>query len=321
MSPADWAAGDPVGGPYNGQAARVAIGAKYGITYTDTWTARSGEKMAVESFAANSGMWETEADWVNRQAILSGPETLLNLPDPAAIQKQFEDKMPKTADIMNNVRDQLQAKLVGKLGDWSFKIPVINRTIGLNGWRDYVIAGIMIAALTVVIITQPITGGLILVLVLFIVTYVNAVAKLQNELQKKLTAAQSQINSALKNFSSEASAAVAGFADQMSSATLGALNTVSSAMTTQMENAVNSIPDVIHAGSDLPKMKLPIVAVRNVTTKDCEILIPAGATCHLWIIGKVGNPLNGFFPRAMSQMNMPPDLRNQLEQFLHSKLP
>jgi hypothetical protein len=108
---------------------------------------------------------------------------------------------------------------------------------------------------------------------------------------------------------------VSQFAADLNSQTLGALNTMADKMTEQSQAAVNSVIANLYNGSNLPQMKLPIVAVRNVTTTDCEILVPAGAVCHLWIIGKVANPLNGYLPRTLSQMNQP-DILSQLRQLL-----
>jgi hypothetical protein len=323
VKPEDWAAGDALGGPYTHQSARVSIASQYGISFTNSvWTAKSGATMEASAYVANSGMWETEADWINRQALLSGPEAVLSLADPAVLQQKLQKEFEKkSSGLLADAKKQLEQKLTGKLGDWSFKIPIINKKIGLNGWRDAVLAVIIASCLALVLITQPLTLALMIILFIYLLTYVNQIAKIQNEIQKKLTQAQSKINAALKNASAQAGAAAAGLANEMNNMALTAMNTVNDQLTKQVETAINSIPDLIYQGSDLPAMKLPVVAVRNVSTSGCEVLVPAGATCHLWIIGKVGNPLGGYLPRAMSQMGATPDLRARLEEFLRSKRP
>lgn len=326
-----WSQGEPINGPYTHNAQRAEMVKQYGVTFTNNqWTALGGSTMPPASYVANSGMWETEADWINRQALLTAPTWAVNVPDLDAWRAQAESNisgiLTNEANKQKGNNDSLVTKfrkaMISAMGNWQFELPIPGHPkVSLNGIRDLAVAAIAAMGIAILAVTNPILFTIVILIARWVIGHIYNVYKRINEVTQTLNNAmtqlagyQSKINSALKGAISDAGAAAANYASQLQGQAISGVNTVADTLTTQTQAAVNNVAANLFKGNDLPQMKLPIATVRNVTNTDCEIFVPKGATCHVWVIGKVGNPLGGFLPRAMMQLNQP-GLRDQFEEW------
>ena len=66
----------------------------------------------------------------------------------------------------------------------------------------------------------------------------------------------------------------------------------------QAQQALNSAIPMLYSFSDMPRMKLTVVYVAEVTSRGCRILSPKGARVHVVAFGKARNPLEGFMGRT-----------------------
>ena len=66
----------------------------------------------------------------------------------------------------------------------------------------------------------------------------------------------------------------------------------------QAQQALNYAIPLLYSFSDMPRMKLTVVYVAQVTTRGCKVLSPKGAKVHVVAFGKAKNPLDSFMGRS-----------------------
>jgi hypothetical protein len=117
------------------------------------------------------------------------------------------------------------------------------------------------------------------------------------EVQNKLAEWQAKATETVQNYSAEVSAFLAKFSYDNIKQQVGALNLMAEIHTKQIEAVFNSVMPQLYNASDLPAMKLPVAAVRNVTNTGCEVLVPKGANVNVFVIGK--GKVAGFMNRVV----------------------
>jgi len=85
--------------------------------------------------------------------------------------------------------------------------------------------------------------------------------------------------------------------------TAGGANWAAKWSSYQAQQALNLAIPQLYAFSDMPKMKLTVVYVAQVTTRGCKVLSPKGAKVHMVAFGKARNPLDAFMGRSASALS------------------
>lgn len=233
------------------------------------------------------------------------PQITGKFPTPAEIKADIDAKLKDVrmdvTSLKNQVEQQARNALKGKLGDWKVG------PFSLNGIRDIIIAALIAVVIIAAVLTAP---AAFLAMVVVVGLLVAGILKLFYDVSQKqqaainaVSSAQSAISDAVQRYTNDLSARIQKYAYDLSNLNLGAMNAFAEAHTRQAEAALNNAANLLYGMSDLPQMKLPVCAVRNVTRTGCEVLIPKGGTVNLFIIGKVANPLEGFLPRVAAQLS------------------
>lgn len=233
------------------------------------------------------------------------PAAMGNFPSPEEIKADIDAKLKDVRMDVTNLKSQVeqQAKnaLKGKLGDWKVG------PFSLNGIRDIIVAALIAVVIITAVLTAPaaflamvILAGL---LVAGVVKLLYDVAQKQQAAFNAISSAQAAISDAVQKYTNDIAAQIQKYAYDLNNLNLAAMNSFAEVHTRQAEAALNNAVNILYGMSDLPRMKLPVCAVRNVSRTGCEVLIPKGGTANLFVVGKVSNPLEGFLPRVASQLS------------------
>lgn len=210
------------------------------------------------------------------------------------------DPQVGTKQLMDEVKKQATDRLKEALGSWKVG------WFSLNGIRDKIIVGLVVCILIVVAITSPATFLLFLGLLTVIGALTAATIKLIYSAVKQVLNVQNQLAranaaqlKAVHDYTRNMGAYLGLYSYRLFDGSLGVMNAFARIHSRQAQAAFNSAVPLLYNMSDLPAMKLPVTTVRNVTGSSCEILVPKGATVHVFVIGMVKT--GGFVDRTVAK--------------------